>query len=265
MDQVRTVTSQARSIGYTSINYDLIYGLPLQNMEGLVNTINIVAGLEPDRIAFYSYAHVPWIKPGQRRFTEADLPDPEQKSKLQELGRTLLLNYGYREIGMDHFALPADELFIAEKDGRLHRNFMGYTEQHTQLLVGLGVSSISDSWYAFAQNVKTLEEYLSIVKKGEFPVFKGHGLSDEDLQIRRHILDIMCKQHTSWRTARIAGGLSEAWKRLEALEADGLINLSDHGLQVTDTGKRFLRNICLCFDARLWADKPSTQLFSMAI
>ncbi|GAB3914760.1 oxygen-independent coproporphyrinogen III oxidase [Mucilaginibacter boryungensis] len=265
VEQVQTVTTQARGIGYTSINYDLIYGLPHQNLEGLINTMNIVAGLRPDRIAFYSYAHVPWIKPGQRRFTEADLPNPEQKGKLQEAGRILLLSYGYQEIGMDHFALPADELFAAERDGRLHRNFMGYTEQHTQLLVGLGVSSISDSWYAFAQNVKTLEEYLLQVNQGELPVFKGHGLSDEDLQIRRHILDIMCKQRTYWDAELMACVLPEVLKRLEPLEADGLVYLSDHGLQVTETGKRFLRNICLCFDARLWADKPATQLFSMAI
>ncbi|QKJ33004.1 oxygen-independent coproporphyrinogen III oxidase [Mucilaginibacter mali] len=265
VEQVRTVTTQARSIGYTSINYDLIYGLPHQNLEGLINTMKIVAGLKPDRIAFYSYAHVPWIKPGQRRFSEADLPNPEQKGKLQEIGRSLLLSYGYQEVGMDHFALPADELFTAERDGRLHRNFMGYTEQHTQLLVGLGVSSISDSWYAFAQNVKTLEEYLTLTNEGKLPVFKGHTLSEEDLQIRRHILNIMCKQHTGWEAELIAGGLPEALKRLEPLEADGLVIVSDRGLQVTETGKRFLRNICLCFDARLWADKPATQLFSMAI
>lgn len=265
VEQIRLVTEQARSIGYTSINYDLIYGLPLQNQEGLINTMNIVAGLKPDRIAFYSYAHVPWIKPGQRRFTEADLPSPEQKEKLQETGRSLLLSYGYQEIGMDHFALPADELFAAERDGRLHRNFMGYTEQHTQLLVGLGVSSISDSWYAFAQNVKTLEEYLAMINEGELPVFKGHVLSDEDLQIRRHILDIMCKQRTGWDAKLFAAEFPEVLKRLEPLEADGLVNLSADGLQVTETGKRFLRNICLCFDTRLWADKPATQLFSMAI
>ncbi|MBK0379607.1 oxygen-independent coproporphyrinogen III oxidase [Mucilaginibacter segetis] len=265
VEQVRTVTTQARSIGYTSINFDLIYGLPHQNLEGLINTMNIVAGLKPDRIAFYSYAHVPWIKPGQRRFTEADLPTPEEKSKLQEIGRSLLLSYGYHEIGMDHFALPADALFAAEMGGRLHRNFMGYTEQHTQLLVGLGVSSISDSWYAFAQNVKTLEEYLSLVNQGELPVFKGHVLSNDDLQIRRHILDIMCKQYTGWNAALIAGELSEALKRLEPLEEDGLVSLSEHGLRVTEIGKHFLRNICLCFDTRLWADKPATRLFSMAI
>ncbi len=265
-EQVLTVTTQARRIGYTSVNYDLIYGLPLQTLEGLVNTMNIVSGLRPDRIAFYSYAHVPWIKPGQRRFTEDDLPDPEMKVKLHEIGRSLLTSYGYQEIGMDHFALPVDELLEAARSGNLHRNFMGYTQQHTQLLIGLGVSSISDSWYGFAQNVKTVEEYLALTGAGKLPVMKGHLLSEEDLILRRHILDIMCKGKTLWnRDQRPFEGVLDGLIRLQELEDDGLIELSPVGLQVTPDGKRFLRNICMCLDARLWAEKPTTQLFSMAV
>ncbi len=191
-EQVLMVTNQARSIGYTSINYDLIYGLPLQTLEGLINTMNMVSGLKPDRIAFYSYAHVPWIKPGQRHFTEQDLPNAEAKVMLYETGRCLLKNYGYHEIGMDHFALPTDTLFTAEQAGTLHRNFMGYTHQHTQLLIGLGVSSISDTGYAFAQNVKVVEDYIRLINNNELPVLKGHILTTEDLIIRNHILNIMC-------------------------------------------------------------------------
>ncbi|TWJ01668.1 oxygen-independent coproporphyrinogen-3 oxidase [Mucilaginibacter frigoritolerans] len=265
-DQVQTVTLQARRIGYTSVNYDLIYGLPLQTLDGLINTMKIVSGLRPDRIAFYSYAHVPWLKPGQRRFTEDDLPDPEMKGRLHEIGRSLLTTYGYQEIGMDHFALPGDVLLEAEQSGNLHRNFMGYTQQHTQLMIGLGVSSISDSWYGFAQNVKTVEEYLALTSAGELPVMKGHLLSEEDLILRRHILDIMCKGHTLWRsTEGHLEALFDGLIRLQELENDGLIELSTEGVQVKPDGKRFLRNICLCLDARLWADKPTTQLFSMAI
>ena len=197
-EQVEEVTKNARRIGYTSINYDLIYGLPMQTMQGLTNTMMLVAALMPDRIAFYSYAHVPWLKPGQRRFTEMDLPDAQLKTKLYEIGRRLLKNYGYLEIGMDHFALPCDTLLEAERTGTLHRNFMGYTNNHTQLLIGLGVSSISDSLYAYAQNVKVVEEYLDLVNKGELPVFKGHILTYEDLIIRKHILNIMCKGQTKW-------------------------------------------------------------------
>ncbi|NHA03342.1 oxygen-independent coproporphyrinogen III oxidase [Mucilaginibacter sp. HC2] len=265
-EQVLTVTLQARRIGYTSVNYDLIYGLPLQTMEGLLKTMGIVAELKPDRIAFYSYAHVPWIKPGQRKFTEDDLPDPEMKGILQEISRSLLTSYGYREIGMDHFALPEDELFLAEKQGTLHRNFMGYTPQHTQLLIGLGVSAISDSWYGFAQNAKTVEEYLELIRRGDLPVIKGHLLSETDLAVRQQILNIMCSGHTSWEQLHEdKGGFSEALIRLRPLAADGLVILNPSGLTVTQAGKRFLRNICMCFDARLWADKPSSTIFSMAI
>lgn len=264
--QVQAVTGQARRIGYTSINYDLIYGLPLQTLPGLAATMQQVAELMPDRIAFYSYAHVPWIKPGQRRFTEKDLPDAKLKAKLYEVGRSLLKHYGYVEIGMDHFALPGDELLVAEQNGNLHRNFMGYTHQHTQLLIGLGVSSISDSQYAFAQNVKTVEEYLELVKNGKLPVFKGHILTNDDMIIRRHIQDIMCKGQTTWNHhTEPCEPLFEGIERLQHLADDGLIELNSWGLKVTPEGKNFLRIICMAIDARLWANKPATQLFSMAI
>jgi oxygen-independent coproporphyrinogen-3 oxidase len=264
-EQVKVVTQQARRIGYTSINFDLIYGLPLQTTHGLITTLYQVAELRPERIAFYSYAHVPWLKAGQRKFTEMDLPDAHAKSRLYATGRGLLKSFGYEEIGMDHFALPADALFKAESTGKLHRNFMGYTQQHTQLLIGLGVSSISDSLYAFAQNVKVLEDYLQIIKQGELPVFKGHLLTDEDLIIRQHILDIMCKGYTEWNYPQHSAGVSEGIERLQALADDGLIELNSRELKVTPLGKRFLRNICMCLDARLWQNKPTSQLFSMAI
>jgi len=272
-EQVQFVTEEARRIGYNSINYDLIYGLPLQTMGGLAETIQQVADLMPDRIAFYSYAHVPWIKPGQRRFTEQDLPDTEIKNKLCELGRNLLRSYGYIEVGMDHFALPGDDLCIAQHTGSLHRNFMGYTHQHTKLLIGLGVSSISDSWYAFAQNVKVVEDYINLVDHnlglvhiGTLPVFKGHILTEEDLVIRRHILNMMCKGMTSWKNhSETWPSLPDALERLKPPADDGLVEINSSELKVTPHGKRFLRNICMALDARLWADQPATQLFSMAI
>lgn len=264
--QVLDITLSARSIGYTSVNYDLIYGLPLQTIDGLIHTMNLVASLKPDRIAFYSYAHVPWVKPGQRMFTELDLPEPHLKSKLHKIGRSLLKGYGYQEIGMDHFALPGDQLLIAEERGGLHRNFMGYTHQHTQLLIGLGVSSISDPWYAFAQNVKTVEEYLKLVNSGRLPLLKGHVLNGEDLILRRHILNIMCKGETHWgMPIGAADAIREGRLRLAPLAEDGLIILDNERITVTPLGKNFLRNICMALDARLWADQPSTQLFSMAI
>lgn len=259
---VRKVTNQAREIGYRSINYDLIYGLPMQSLTGLCQTIEKVTKLRPDRIAFYSYAHVPWVKPGQRRYTEEHLPSAEQKHQLYEAGRKKLIAAGYKEVGMDHFALTTDSLHKAAQGGQLHRNFMGYTEHAGRLLIGLGVSAISDCWTAFAQNVKTVEMYLALVNKDQFPVLKGHILNEEDQVIRQHILNIMCKGYTSWD--HIAEQDQARHERLKRLALDGLIWLSPGDLKVTNLGKRFLRNICMAFDARLWANQPARQLFSVA-
>ncbi len=264
-EDVERVTKQAREIGYTSVNYDLVYGLPLQKRESLADTICKVGMLMPDRIAFYSYAHVPWVKPGQRRYNESHLPTPAEKRDLYELGQYMLTELGYHDIGMDHFALPNDTLYYAEQQKTLHRNFMGYTHQYTRLLVGLGVSSISDTWDAYAQNVKTVEEYLALISNNELPVVKGHFLTDEDMVIRRHILDIMCKGETCWNYHKqFSYAFDEGIERMQQLADDELVNLDSWHLTVTPKGKRFLRNICMALDARLWADQPTTQLFSMA-
>lgn len=265
-EAVKRCTDQARIIGYTSVNYDLIYGLPLQTQQGMNETIAKVIELHPDRIAFYSYAHVPWIKPGQRKFTEADLPSGEAKRILYESGREQFENAGYLEIGMDHFALEDDNLVWAERDGKLHRNFMGYTTSHTQLLVGLGVSSISDAWNGFVQNEKKLEDYYKRIEQGVFPFFKGHVLSSEDIFIRRHILNLMCKMQTSWKDEnKVFNIIYEGIDRLKEMEADGLLKIGPYHLEVTQKGKTFLRNICMAFDAKLWRKQPEAQLFSTTI
>ena len=262
-EQVKDITEAARSMGYTSVNYDLIYGLPLQRLGSITDTVEKVRVLRPDRIAFYSYAHVPWIKPGQRKFTELDLPDGPSKRALYERGRSLLEAAGYAEIGMDHFALKNDTLFSAALDRTLHRNFMGYTTTPTRLLIGLGVSSIGDSWTAFAQNVKVVEEYESLVKSGVLPVFRGHFLTDEDLVLRQHILNLMCRAVTTWRQpAEQCEALYEGVERLRPLEADGLVELLPCEIRVTDMGRAFLRNICMALDARLWEQQPGTEIFS---
>jgi len=264
-ESVENITHKARELGYESVNYDLIYGLPLQSAEGLSRTIEQVIQLNPDRIAFYSYAHVPWVKPGQRRYTEAHLPSAQLKGELYEMGRTMLTGAGYVEIGMDHFIKPADSLHKAAQKGRLHRNFMGYTEQAGEVMIGLGVSSISDCRTAFSQNVKTVEEYMAILDQGVLPVFKGHLLDETDLKLRRHILNLMCKGYTPWeKSANHDPVMQQIRERLYPLEADGLITCDEYAVQVTNTGKRFLRNICMAFDARLWAKQPDTQLFSLA-
>lgn len=265
VQQVASITNLARQYGYYSINYDLIYGLPNQSFAGLATTIEEVIRLKPDRIAFYSYAHVPWVKPGQRRYTENDLPSPESKQELYELGRKLLKENGYVEIGMDHFTLVTDSLYQAENKGTLHRNFMGYTHQYSQVMIGLGVSSISDTWNAFAQNVKTTADYMKMLSAGEFPVAKGHSLTETDLLIRKHILNVMCKGRTSWASEDLENtAFAEGLERMRWLAQDGLVILSPLELQVTNFGKRFLRNICMTLDVRLWENQPGKQLFSLA-
>ena len=265
-EEVKQVLDDARQIGYTSINFDLVYGLPYQTVESINDTITKIISLKPERIAFYSYAHVPWLKPGQRKYSEKDLPADSYKRSLYETGKDLFLSANYDDIGMDHFALPDDTLFDAAKKGTLHRNFMGYTTNTTKLLVALGCSSISDSWDAFAQNIKTVEEYQKVVNEGHFPIFKGHVLTDEDLIIRQHILNMMCKNETSWLDdGQKFSSLPEALEQLKDLEKDGLATVINKKLIVTETGKAFLRNICLCFDTRYWAKKPEAAIFSSSV
>jgi oxygen-independent coproporphyrinogen III oxidase len=265
-EEVKQVLDDARQIGYNSINFDLVYGLPYQTVESINDTITKIISLKPERIAFYSYAHVPWLKPGQRKYSEKDLPADSYKRSLYETGKDLFLSANYDDIGMDHFALPDDALFDASKKGTLHRNFMGYTTNTTKLLVALGCSSISDSWDAFAQNIKTVEEYQKVVNEGHFPIFKGHVLTDEDLIIRQHILNMMCKNETDWTDdAQKFSSLPEALEQLKDLEKDGLVTVNNEKLVVTETGKAFLRNICLCFDTRYWAKKPEAAIFSSSV
>ena len=264
---VAKVTFWAKEIGYTSISHDLIYGLPFQKLEDVLDTIDKTNSLQPDRLAFYSYAHVPWIKGnGQRGFSEVDLPKDDQKRQLYEEGKKRLATNQYHEIGMDHFALEKDSLFESFTNGELHRNFMGYTSSKTQLMIGLGVSSISDSWYSFAQNVKTIEAYYNKLNQNEIPVFRGHLLTEEDLIIRQHILNLMCQFHTTWHdnNCRFAE-LPDVLSRLKEIEKDGLVQISPFSVTVTAKGKPFVRNICMAFDLRLKRKAPHTELFSMTI
>lgn len=264
---VAKVTFWAKEIGYTSIGHDLIFGLPFQSLEAIKDTIDKTKSLQPDRLAFYSYAHVPWIKGnGQRGFKDDDLPKDDEKRMLYEEGKKQLAQNGYHEIGMDHFALENDSMFISFKEGKLHRNFMGYTASKTQLMIGLGVSSISDSWYSFAQNEKTLEDYYTHLAEDQLPVFRGHLLSAEDLIIRRHILNLMCHFTTSWKDKALDfPELSSVLANLEEMREDGLLTIQDDTITVTEKGKPFVRNICMAFDLRLIRKAPETKLFSMTI
>jgi oxygen-independent coproporphyrinogen-3 oxidase len=266
-ENVEKVTRWAREIGYTSISHDLVFGLPFQSKENIIDTITKTKELKPDRISFYSYAHVPWVKGvGQRGFNEQDLPKDEEKRALYEMGKTLFSELGYHEIGMDHFALETDSLYQANEQKTLHRNFMGYSSNKTQLMIGLGMSAISDSWYGFAQNVKTVKEYVRLVNAGEIPVFRGHILTNEDLIIRRHILNIMCQLHTSWEDETTQfSDVDKSMRLLQEMEKDKLISIEKNTLKLHEEARPFVRNVCMAFDKRLQKSKQQTQLFSMTI
>lgn len=262
-EQVDEVVKQARRIGYTSVNFDLVYGLPLQKLETIQDTITKVIQLRPDRIAFYSYAHVPWMRPGQRKFTEKDLPVDEEKRQLYDTGLEMFRIAGYEDVGLDHFALTTDHLYRSMRERKLHRNFMGYTDKYTELMVSLGVSAISDTWNAFAQNIKVVEAYQEAVAKGIFPIFKGHVLNDEDLVIRKHILNLMCRYETKlgneiYKYPTLLAGLN----RCEELQEDGLVELMFCKVKVTEKGMAYLRNICMCFDAHYWRNVPEKAMYS---
>ena len=265
--QVAKVTAWARDIGYTSVGHDIIFGLPFQQIEDVVDTIEKTKTLHPDRIAFYSYAHVPWIKGnGQRGFKDDDIPKDDQKRILYEIGKNLLQRNGYLEIGMDHFALQTDSLYEASISRNLHRNFMGYTTTQTKMMIGLGVSAIGDCWYGFGQNVKSLEEYYQLLNQSKLPIIKGHVLTNEDIIIRQHIQNLMCQFETSWEDKSLYfDEIPLVLSELEEMELDGLLTFGKNSIKVTDLGRAFIRNICMALDLRLKRNRLEKQLFSMTV
>lgn len=255
------VTKEARELGYDSVNFDLIYGLPKQNLDTFANTVQITLAMRPDRIALYSFALVPWIKPAQRLFGDDDLPAPEEKRALYELAREKFLQAGYVEIGMDHFALPEEELSQAFFAKRLHRNFMGYSEFRTDLLLGLGVSAISESKTAFHQNEKVLPLWEQKLLSKEWPTHRGHLLNAEDQIQREKILSFM----TSGCTNLDPQESLEAQEFLASMIADNLVEVNQGQMKITEAGRPFLRNACAFLDKRLRRAQPSTRIFSQSI
>lgn len=259
-EEVIRVTEDARALGYTSINYDLIYGLPLQTRNQIIQTVKKVKELKPDRIAFYGYAHVPWKNPSQRAYSEKDLPMGAAKRSLYELGSRLFQKIGYETIAMDHFALPTDELAIASKNKTLHRNFMGYTSRYTRLMIGLGASSISDSWTSFVQNEKKIEHYQAAVAAGELPIIKGHILSEEDQIIRKHILNLMC--HYETQLDQLNPSILRGLERMKLLERDEIVEIHNDKIKITEEGKPFVRNICMALDTHYATKQSAKPMFS---
>ena len=266
LENLQKVTTISRAIGYESISFDLIYGLPFQTPSTIINTFEKVLALRPDRVSFYSYAHVPWLKPGQRGYEDADLPSDVMKRLLYETGRSMLKSEGYEDVGMDHFALSHDSILKAQSQGKLQRNFMGYTTTETELLIGLGSSAISDAKYAYAQNAKKVEDYSLSISRRVLAIAKGHIQTEQDLQLKKHILEVACQgQITSEDLFHLKE--ESIIKALDTFCDEGILERTETKLQVTETGRAFIRNICSAFDLRQrnQSNNGSDQLFSKAI
>lgn len=263
VNQVLIIHNKAKELGY-SINHDLVYGLPFQDLNALITTLNITVEMRPDRIALYSYAHVPWIKgTGQRGYNEADLPNATIKSECYEYASQFLTEYGYLSIGMDHYALPHDELAIAVNKGTLHRNFMGYTIQKSTNMIGLGMSAISDAWFGFAQNSKQVESYITSIDRGEIPIYRGHILTANDLEIRTKILELMCQFQTT--LPKNKNHRNQIVERLAPLEVDGIVEINKDQVKIQPGFRAFVRNVCMCFDGHLWNNPLKENTFSKTI
>jgi oxygen-independent coproporphyrinogen-3 oxidase len=270
----RDLYEYARGIGFDSINFDLIYGLPQQTLATFERTLSSVVEMRPDRVAVYSYAHVPWLRPHQRAIDPATLPDAELKFELFGAAIEAFLDGGYDPIGMDHFALPGDDLAGAAREHRLHRNFMGYTTRPAADMLGVGISAIGDVRGAFAQNEKKLPHYYAAIDEGRFPVERGYALSQDDLIRREVITQLMCNFRLDRRRIEARHGIDFAdyfAAELEALSgasgpvADGFLAIDDRQLDVTSQGRLFVRNICMAFDRYLPAHQGGRPVFSRTI
>jgi oxygen-independent coproporphyrinogen-3 oxidase len=224
-------------------------------------TVEQTLKLRPDRIALYSFALVPWIKPQQRLFKDEDVPVGAEKRALYERARDLFLKAGYVEIGMDHFALPEEALSKALANKKLHRNFMGYTDQETDILLGLGVSSISETPTCFHQNEKLLAHYEQKIEGGEIPTLRGHKLSEEDCLHRRQIRDLMCLGEIELEAEQV----EDLKQVLAEMVRDHLVIFEGSSLKVTDHGRPFLRNACMALDMRLRRQQPNSRVFSQSV
>lgn len=270
-EQTRDLIARARELGFLSINTDLMYGLPLQTLEGFGRTLGLIKELRPDRIALFNFAYLPWLKPHHKLIKESELPAADTKVALLERAIAELLDQGYRYIGMDHFALPEDELSVAQQERTLRRNFMGYTTCADSDLYSFGVTSISDLDQAYLANARKLPDYLELVETRELAITRGMVLSADD-RLRRDVINrLIC--HCYLDKAEIAGlhgidfdaTFAAELARLAPLEADGLLERHADHLRVTPRGQLLLRNICMVFDAYLGKDRPDGPKFSRTV
>jgi len=255
--ETRAVMDAARAAGFRSISIDLIYGLPKQTMASMTQTLDKVIAANPDRIALYNYAHLPHIFKPQRRIAEADLPSPAVKLELLAMCIQRLCDAGYIYIGMDHFAKPDDELAVAQRQGRLQRNFQGYSTRAESELISCGVSAISAVGATYSQNEKTLEAYYEKLESGVLPITRGIKLDNDDLLRRIVIQKLMCNFELSMSS--IEQGFPIHFRqyfmteleKLRAFEDDGLLTIDDEWISVTPKGRLLIRNICMVFDRYL--------------
>jgi oxygen-independent coproporphyrinogen-3 oxidase len=253
--------AEARQLGFDSVNMDLIYGLPKQTAESFQRTLAQVAEVRPDRIALYAYAHLPARFKPQRRILAEELPPPPDKVGMLAAALAAFDKAGYVYIGMDHFALPGDALAIAKCEGKLHRNFQGYSTQPDCDLIGLGVSAIGKIGATYSQNAKTLEEYQDVLDQGHLPVIRGLAASRDDLVRRTIIMALMCQGRVDFEAVELAHLINfrdyfaPELKQLEPLARDGLVELAGDGIRLTEMGWFFVRGVAMVFDRYLQADR----------
>ena len=264
-EQVFDLVAASRRLGFESVNVDLIYGLPLQTPESFERTLAQVNRLRPDRIALYAYAHLPERFKPQRRIDADTLPPGAAKVAMLSRSLDALTEAGYVYIGMDHFALPGDALAVAKRQGRLHRNFQGYSTQADCDLIALGVSSIGRIGTTYSQNVKTMDAYCELLDQGHFPVVRGLALTRDDLIRRSVIMAIMCQGHLEYEAINLAWLMdfkslfARELLQLEEMQTQGLVVLSDAGIQVTATGWFFVRGVAMVFDRYVQSDRNATH------
>lgn len=258
---VETLVGELRARGIDSINFDVIYGLPRQTEATITKTFDLIRKLRPDMIAYYSYAHLPEKLKNQRLINTEELPGAELKQALYEKGKELLLQDGYEDVGMDHFALPSNFLYEAKINNRLHRNFMGYVDKKSKILLGLGPSSISDSSLSFMQNEKGFNEYEMKIKAGVLAVSNGHIHSNDDKETQKIILDLMCNEESE---LTILPHLEEILKELEEFQNDGLVKVQKNRIKILPEGKKFIRNVAMTFDF-YFREKMPRDKFSQTI
>jgi oxygen-independent coproporphyrinogen-3 oxidase len=270
-ESVRVLMDCARSLGFTSINADLIYGLPKQTPASFARTLQQIGELRPDRIALYAYAHLPARFKPQRRILADDLPGPAQRTQMLGAAFRSFLARGYEYIGMDHFALAGDALAVAKREGRLQRNFQGYSTHKDCDLIALGASAIGRVGAAYYQNAKALPEYYEAVRNGRLPVVRGIASTDDDLLRRGVIMDLMCQGRLDFKrierthSIRVPDYFADELQRLAALAAQGLVELDDAGVVVTPRGWYLVRAIAMVFDKHLQSEARPPERFSRVV